>query len=112
MASPLNPMVVQRRMEARGEILYMLDANRGMDAPIKVGWIMDALRSKPEIAQEVPAQIAFLRRREYIEVTTQEETPEMRPNRSAYILLTDKGQDLVEGHIEDNAVLFGDAERH
>ena len=111
MAERMNPMLAAKRKEARGEILYLLDANRGLEQSMKVGWIVDALRSKPEVAAEVPYQVHYLEQEGYVRIVDKDETPELRPIKSAYILLTTKGQKVVEGIIEDPAIIFGDAER-
>jgi len=111
MPKPINEMMVARRKEARGAILMMLDQNRGMQTAIKVGWIVSALGSKPELAAEVPEQIAYLESKGYIKIDQREDTPELRPIKAAYILLTCNGQDVVEGTTEDPGIIFGDAER-
>lgn len=112
MAKPINDMIINRRKETRGEILMVLDQNRGIETPIKVGWIESALRTRPELAAEVAAQIPYLKGKGYIEVVEQDETPELKPVRSAYIRLTPAGQDVVEGTVEDPGIIFGDADRN
>lgn len=108
MAERISPMLVVKRKEARAVVLMALDAHGGLQRPMKVGWIKDANSSKPEIAAEIPNQVYYLQSKGYVEIIEVEETPELRPILSAYIQLTAKGQDVIEGTIEDPGIVFGD----
>ena len=111
MAKPIDERIIRKRKETRGEILMVLDQNGAIDRPIIVKWIESAMRARPELAAEVPAQIPYLKGKGYIEVVEQDDTPELMPVRSAYIRLTPAGQDVVEGTVEDPGIIFGDADR-
>lgn len=111
MATRINDKLVTIRKECRAEILAILDLNRAMEQPMRASLIESALRRKPELADEVCHQLYYLRSKGYIDIVVEEETPELRPIMSAYILLTGTGQDVAEGTLDDPGLIFGDGGR-
>ena len=95
---------VTRKKITRGSVLTML--YNSQTAPMLVQTIELALLGEnPHINGEIVPCLNFLADRGYILVIRPEE-PDINPMRGVLVRITDKGQDVVEGTVNDASILF------
>ncbi len=98
----INKQEAARKRITRGVILYMLYLSQ--DVPTMVSTIeLSMLPEYPQISTELLPQINYLADRGYIKVI-EPDNPIVNPMRGVLVRITDKGQDMVDGSVQDGGV--------
>jgi len=111
----LNINLIARK-ELRGKLLKELYEQYGTRRT-PVSSLINAFTGKtPTSAEtEVPTQLVYLgdEQKEFVRVSYDDGAePALTPLRNAYVQLTAKGVNLVEGDLDDPGVIFGDGQRY
>ena len=103
--------IIQRK-ETRGKLVSALYQQQGRFT--QVSSLINAFaRGLTGADTEIPNQLYYLAdpQKGYVTIRYDGGEPELTPMRSAYVQLTARGCDLVEGTIDDPGVIFGDGDR-
>lgn len=95
-----------RKRIMRGAILYAL--YRSQSAPMMVSTLeLSMLPENPQIGAELVPQINYLADRGYIKVIDPD-NPTISPMRGVLVRITDRGQDVIEGTVQDSGIALRD----
>lgn len=109
----IDDVIVARKKTTRGTLIKMLYDNQS--AALTAQTMEYALmKDNPYISSEISPQLYYLAEKGYIALYDGECSMPLtqNPPRSALVRLTGKGIDLMEGTIDDDGVIFGDAARY
>lgn len=101
---------IMRKKITRGAILYALYVSQS--APMMVNTLeLSMLPENPQITGEMVPTINYLVDRGYICMVKEADNPSINPLRGVLVRITDRGQDVVEGTVEDDGIVFSDGGR-
>ncbi len=109
----IDSIAIARRKTTRGTLIKLLYDNHttALTAQTMEYALME---SDPHISSEIGAQLYYLCEKGYVALYDGGElmTLTQNPPRSALVRLTGKGIDLMEGTVDDDGIIFGDAARY
>lgn len=102
-----------QRKETRGKLIVTLYEQYGRWTQVS-SLITAFARGLPSADTEIPNLLHYLAdaQKGYVKIMHDEDSePELTPMREAYVQLTARGCDLLEGAIDDPGIIFGDGRR-